>query len=166
MGKQNSFDISTGCDLQEVDNAVNQANKELQQRFDFRNVEFTVEFKRQEKYISISAPDEYKMNAIWDVVSSKLIRRKVPLKNFERGEMDAAAGTTRRQRINLKMAIDSDTAKKIVKFIKEKKLKKVQASIQGEEVRVTSPSRDLLQQTMGVLKNEDFGVELIFGNYR
>jgi cyclic-di-GMP-binding protein len=166
MAKQQSFDVSTGCDLQEVDNAVNQARKELKQRFDFRNVDFTIDFRRAENALTLLGPDEYKINAIWDTLSTKLIRRQVSLKNFECGEIKPAGGMNYRQDVELKMGIDGDTAKRIVKFIKTEKLKKVQASIQGDEVRIVSPSRDVLQDVMTLLKGEDFGIELKFGNYR
>lgn len=166
MADVNSFDITTGCDLQEVDNAVNQAQKELGQRYDFKNVKFTMEFKRTENKIFLVAPDEYKMDAIWDVLQSKMIRRGVPTKNLELGTRQTSAGSTLRQEITLRQGIDGEAAKKIVKYLKDQKLKKVQASIQGEQVRVAGPSRDDLQQAMALLKQQDFGVELNFGNYR
>ena len=166
MPAKQSFDIITECDLQEVDNAVNQAQKELDNRYDFRGVEFEIDFKRNDNTIVLTASDEYKLDAIWDVLSGKMIRREVPTKNLHRGEKEKAGGSMIRQAISLQMALSSDTAKQIVKFLKDKKLKKVQASIQQEQVRVVSPSRDELQNVMSLLKAEDFDCELKFTNFR
>ncbi|MEC8051266.1 MAG: YajQ family cyclic di-GMP-binding protein [Myxococcota bacterium] len=166
MPAKQSFDIITECDLQEVDNAVNQAQKELDNRYDFRGVEFEIDFKRSDNTIVLTASDEYKLDAIWDVLSGKMIRREVPTKNLHRGEKEKAGGSMIRQVISLQMALSSDTAKQIVKFLKDKKLKKVQASIQQEQVRVVSPSRDELQNVMSILKAEDFDCELKFTNFR
>ena len=166
MASSETFDITTGCDLQEVDNAVNQTLKELGQRFDFRNVKFDISLDRQAGNIGIQADDEYKLNAIWDVLHTKMIRRKVPVKNMHRGDVQSAAGMAVRQTIELQQSISTDTAKEIVKYIKEKKLKKVQATIQKEQVRIASNSRDSLQEVMGMLRAEDFGGELQFGNFR
>ena len=166
MAAKESFDITTGCDLQEVDNAVNQALKELGQRFDFKKVNYTLEFRRGEEKVLLTAEDEYKLDAIWDVLQTKLMRRGVPIKNMERSEAQKAGGMTLRQEITLQQGIPTDTAKKIVKFLKDKKLKKIQSQIQKDQVRVTSPSRDALQQVISLLKAEDFEVELEFGNFR
>ncbi|MGE3856723.1 MAG: YajQ family cyclic di-GMP-binding protein [Dehalococcoidia bacterium] len=161
-----SFDITTGCDLQEVDNAVNQALREITGRFDFKNVLVEIEFKRGDDKINIHTADEYKLEAIWDALLGRLIARKVPTKNLKRGEMQQAGGNTVRQEITLVQAIDSDTAKSISKFIRDQKFKKVTAQIQGDAVRVSGPSRDDLQAAMAALRKEDWGVELEFGNYR
>ena len=166
MAQQASFDVTTGVDLQEVDNAVNQAQKEIAQRYDFKGSPATIELNRAEGRITLTAENDYKMNALWDVLQSKLIRRSVPVKNMEPGEIKPAGGDTVRREIALKMALDGDTAKKVAAAIKEAKLKKVQAAIQGDQVRVSSPSRDDLQAAIAVLKSQDFGVELKFGNYR
>ena len=166
MADSNSFDITTGCDLQEVDNAVNQANKELTQRYDFRNVTFSVVLKRDDNTLTLSAPDEFKLQAIYDVLQQKFIKRHVPIKNLKPKDVEQASGGTVRQVYELQQAIEADVAKAIVKFIKEQKLKKVQGSIQKEQVRVASPSRDELQSAMALLKAHDFGIELTFGNYR
>lgn len=166
MADNYSFDVSTGCDLQEVDNAVNQTQKEIGQRYDFKKVVFTLEFKRTENKIIIAAPDDSKLNAIWDVLQTKLLRRQVPIENLKRGEATQAGGSTWRQEITLQQGIESEVAKQIVKFLKDQKLKKVQASIQGEQVRVASSSRDTLQEVIALLKQQSFGVELKFGNYR
>ena len=166
MAQQASFDVTTGVDLQEVDNAVNQAQKEIAQRYDFKGSPATIELSRAEGKIMLTAENDYKMNALWDVLQSKLIRRSVPVKNMEPGEIKPAGGDTVRREILLKMSLDGDTAKKVAAAIKEAKLKKVQAAIQGDQVRVTSPSRDDLQQAIALLRSKDFGVELKFGNYR
>jgi len=166
MAAKESFDITTGCDLQEVDNAVNQAVKELGQRFDFKKVNYTLEFRRGEEKVILTAEDEFKLDAIWDVLQTKLMRRGVPIKNMERSEAQKAGGMNLRQEITLQQGIPTDTAKKIVKFLKDKKLKKIQSQIQKDQVRVTSPSRDTLQEVMSILKAEDFEVELEFGNFR
>jgi uncharacterized protein YajQ (UPF0234 family) len=161
-----SFDISTGCDLQEVDNAVNQTLKELQQRYDFRGLPIELEFKRKENRIALSAPDEFKIRAMLEVLESKLVRRKVSLKNLKIGAIQAAGLDRVRQEIELQQGIPTEAARSIVKFLKDRKLKKVQSAIQGDQVRVSSPSRDALQEVIQLLKAEDFGVELTFGNYR
>lgn len=166
MAANQSFDITTGCDLQEVDNAVNQTNKELGQRFDFRGVKFSIELKRAEKLILLTAPEEYKLDAIWDVLQSKLVRRGVSLKNVKREAHEKAGGDTLRQKLTLVQGIETEKAKEIAKWIKDQKWKKVQASIQGEQLRVTSPSRDELQTVMAALRTKDWGIELKFGNFR
>jgi hypothetical protein len=166
MPQQSSFDVTTGVDLQEVDNAVNQAQKEIAQRYDFKGSDATIDFKRAEALLALVADSEFQMRALFDVVQSKLIKRGVSVKNLDVGEIKQAAGDTVRREIKLKTALDSDTAKKIAAAIKDAKLKKVQASIQGDQVRVTSPSKDELQTAMALLRQQDFGVELKFGNYR
>lgn len=166
MAEQNSFDVTTGCDLQEVDNAVNQAHKELTQRYDFRNVTFTLELKRAENTLQLAAPDANKLQAIYDTLQQKLIKRGVPVQNVQAGKDEQAAGGTVRRSYTLQQGIETEVAKKIVKFLKDQKFKKVQGAIQKEQVRVTSPSRDELQQAIAALKAQDFGIALTFGNYR
>ena len=166
MPQNSSFDVTTGVDLQEVDNAVNQAQKEIAQRYDFKGANVSIEFKRAEDLVLLSADSDFRMNALFDVLQSKLIKRGVPVKNLDVGEIKPAGGDTVRQEIKLKTALDSDTAKKVAAAIKDAKLKKVQASIQGDQVRITSPSKDDLQDAMALLRKGDFGVELKFGNYR
>jgi uncharacterized protein YajQ (UPF0234 family) len=166
MPQNASFDVTTGVDLQEVDNAVNQAQKEVAQRYDFKGSHATIEFKRAEELILLAANSDFQMNALLDIVQSKLIKRQVPVKNLDIGEIKQAGGDIVRREIKLKTALDSDTAKKVAAAIKEAKLKKVQASIQGDQVRVTSPSKDDLQDAIALLRKGDFGVELKFGNYR
>ncbi len=161
-----SFDITTGCDLQEVDNAVNQALKEITQRYDFKDVKVGIEFLRKDNTIVLTGPDDFKLRAMWEVLQGKMVRRGVPVRNLKPGEIQPSAGSTVRQEITLQQGIPTETAKAIVKFLKEQKMKKVQASIQGDQVRVSSPSRDELQTAIALLKQQDYGMELKFGNYR
>ena len=166
MAQQASFDVTTGVDLQEVDNAVNQAQKEIAQRYDFKGSPATIQLNRAEGNITLTAENDFKMNALWDVLQSKLIKRSVSIKNLDNGEIKQAGGDTVRREVALKLALDGETAKKVAAAIKDAKLKKVQAAIQGDQVRVSSPSRDDLQQAIALLRTKDFGVELKFGNYR
>jgi len=166
MAQTSSFDVTTGVDLQEVDNAVNQAQKEIAQRYDFKDSKASIEFKRAESMLVLIADSDFKMRALFDVLQSKLIKRGVPVKNLDIGEVKQAGGDTVRREIKLKTALDADTAKKVAAAIKDAKLKKVQAAIQGDQVRISSPSRDDLQGAIQLLKSTDFGVELKFGNYR
>jgi cyclic-di-GMP-binding protein len=166
MAGTQSFDITTGCDLQEVDNAVNQAMKEIRQRYDFKGLDVNIDFRRAENKLVLRAPDEFKLRSMWEVVQEKMIRRQVPLKNLQQGKAMPAAGGTVIEEIDLQQGIPIETARAIVKFIKEMKIKKMQSEIQGEQVRVSSQSRDDLQIVMHKVKEQDFGVELKFGNYR
>jgi uncharacterized protein YajQ (UPF0234 family) len=166
MAGTQSFDITTGCDLQEVDNAINQAMKEIRQRYDFKGLDVNIDFRRAENKLVLRAPDEFKLRSMWDVIQEKMVRRQVPLKNLQHGKVLPAAGGTVTEEVNLQQGIPIDMARAIVKFIKELRIKKLQSEIQGEQVRVTSPSRDDLQTVMHRIKGEDFGVELKFGNFR
>ncbi|MEX2182719.1 MAG: YajQ family cyclic di-GMP-binding protein [Gemmatimonadaceae bacterium] len=167
MAKDASFDVTTGVNLQEVDNAVNQASKEIAQRYDFKDAKLaTVEFKRAEGLIKLSSDADIRLRAMWDILQSKLIKRGVPVKNLDAGDPTPGGGDTWHRDIKLKQSLDGDTCKQVVAAIKERKFKKVQASIQGDTVRVASPSRDELQAVMTFLRGEDFGVQLDFGNYR
>ncbi len=166
MASQSSFDVTTGVDLQEVDNAVNQAQKEIAQRYDFKGSVATIEFSRTEGTLTLTAESEYRMEALFDMLQAKLIKRGVPVKNLDIGDVKPAGGDKVTRVIKLKMSLDGDTAKKVSAAIKDAKLKKVQAAIQGDQVRVSSPSKDDLQDAMALLRSKDFGVELKFGNYR
>jgi len=166
MAQSYSFDVTTGVDLQEVDNAVNQAQKEIAQRYDFKGSKATIEFKRAEALLALAADSEFQMKSLFDVLQGRLIKRGVSVKNLDIGEIQPAANDTVRREVKLKTALDGETAKKVAAAIKNAKLKKVQASIQGEQVRVSSPSKDDLQEAMTLLRGQDFGVELKFGNYR
>lgn len=166
MGANASFDISTGVDLQEVDNAVNMTTKEIATRYDFKGTSCTVELDRKVGTIKLDADDEYRLRALLGVLREKLSRRSVPVKNLDEGKVEPGSLGRARQTIGLKQGIDQDTAKRISKDIREGGFKKVQVQIQGEELRVSSPSRDTLQEVIAALKSRDYGMELSFGNYR
>lgn len=166
MASNPSFDVSTGADLQEVDNGVNQALKEIAQRYDFKGTHCTIEFDRAKAEIRIGADDEFRMDQLMEVLRGKLIKRGVPVKNLKIGDLVAGAGTSVRRTVGLTQGIPTEEAKKITKAIKDQGFKKVQATIQGDEVRVTAPSRDELQAVIAFLRGQDFGIELKFGNYR
>ena len=166
MAPQASFDITSPIDFQEVDNALNQARKEVGQRYDFKGAKAEIDLSSTDKTLTLTADDEMKMNALWEMVQARLVRRDVPVKNFEVGKSEGAAGGTVKRVIKIQEGIPIEAAKEIVKFLKDKKIKKVQGSIQGDQVRVTSPSKDDLQDAMRALREHDFGVALTFGNYR
>lgn len=166
MATQASFDITSNVDLQEVDNAVNQAKKELGQRYDFKGSSAEIVFDRGENTLTLSAEDKFKLDAVWEILQSRLVRRNVPVKNMKLGDIENATGSSVKRKIDLQQGIPGEAAKDIVKFLKDQKLKKVQASIQGDQVRVSSASKDDLQDAIRVLKGHDFGIELQFGNYR
>lgn len=166
MAKNESFDVTTGIDLMEVENAVNQARKEIAQRYDFKGSGATIDLKKADSLILLDAPDKMKLNALHDVLLSKLIRRKVPTENVRPGEPQKAGGDRLKMDIELVSGLDVDTCRAIVKTIKDAKLKRVQAAIEGEKVRVSGPKRDNLQEVIGLLRKKDFGVKLTFGNYR
>jgi cyclic-di-GMP-binding protein len=166
MPPASSFDVTTGVDLQEVDNAVNQARKEIAQRYDFKGSKAAIEFTREPALLVLVADDDFRMRALMEVVQQKLVKRGVSVKNLDVGKDRPAGNSTVRREITLKTALDGETAKKIAAAIKEAKLKRVQAAIQGDQVRVSSPSKDDLQGVITLLRSADFGVELKFGNYR
>ena len=166
MAAASSFDITSPIDFQEVDNALNQARKEVGQRYDFKGAKAEIVLNSTEKTLTLIADDEFKMNALWEIVQIRLVRRGVPIKNFKVGESEAAAGATVRRVMPIQEGIPIEAAREIVKFIKDKKLKKVQAAIQADQVRVSSASKDDLQDAMRALRDHDFGVALQFGNYR
>ncbi|MBM3779603.1 MAG: YajQ family cyclic di-GMP-binding protein [Acidimicrobiia bacterium] len=161
-----SFDITSNVDLQEVDNALNQARKEVAQRYDFKGAKAAIEFDAKNSQLTLVADDEFKINALWEIVQTRLVRRNVPVKNLTRGAAVPAAGSTVRQDIALQQGIPTETSREVVKFLKDRKMKRVQAAIQGDQLRISSPSKDDLQEVMRVLREQDFGVELQFGNYR
>ena len=166
MPKTESFDVTSGVDLQEVDNAVNQAKKEVAQRYDFKGQKAEIEYDRKAAKLTISASDQYYLDALWQVMRERMVSRKVPVKNLHRGKVEPASGGTVRQEVELKQGISPDTCRAIVKLIKDQKLKKVQSQIQGDAVRFSSPSRDDLQEVQALLRQQDYDVELKFGNYR
>jgi cyclic-di-GMP-binding protein len=166
MAAQSSFDITSTIDFQEVDNALNQARKEVGQRYDFKGAIAQIDLNASDKTLTLTASDEMKMNALWEIVQTRLVRRGVPVKNFKAPDSEPAAGGTLRRVIPIQQGIPIEAARDIVKFVKEKKLKKVQAAIQADQVRVSSPSKDELQDAMRALREHDFGIALQFGNYR
>ena len=161
-----TFDITSEVALQEVDNAVNQARKELAQRYDFKGSRAAIDFNRAEGTLVLVADDEFKLNALWELLQARLVRRSVPVKNVKPDPIERAADSTVKRTVRLQQGIPSETAKEIVKFLKDQKLKRVQASIQADQVRVSSSSRDDLQAVIALLRAHDFGIELQFGNYR
>ena len=166
MAQTYSFDVTSNVDLQEVDNAVNQAKKEIGQRYDFKGSTATVELDQKAGTLTLTAEDAFKLGAVWEVVQTRLVRRSVPVKNMKPGDPEPASAGSFRQVITLQQGVPSDAAREIVKYLKEHKLRKVQAAIQGDQLRVTSASKDDLQAAMAALREHDFGVALQFGNYR
>ena len=163
MAQQNSFDIVSQVDRAEVTNAIYQTMKEVGQRFDFKGSSAKVAL--EDKELVLSAEDETKLRNMNDILQQKLVRRSVPLKAFAYGAVEAAAGGTVRQRVQIQQGIPQEKAKDIVKFIKDSKAK-VQASIQGDMVRVSGRDRDTLQQVIAGLKARDFGINMQYTNYR
>jgi cyclic-di-GMP-binding protein len=158
--------VTSTVDLQEVDNAVNQARKEISQRYDFKGSTASIDFNKADSTLTLAAEDNMKINALWDVLQTRLIRRNVPVKNLKLGDIEAAAGSAVRRVITLQQGISGDAARDIIKFIKDQKLKKVQATIQADQLRISSASKDELQTVIGLLRGHDFGIALQFGNYR
>src|SRR6186713_2530025 len=165
MAATYSFDVTSNIDMPEVDNAVNQARKEIAQRFDFKGSNAAIDLDAKANTLTLTAEDNFKLESVWDVLQTRLIKRGVPVKNLKREDTQPASGSTVKQVITLQQGIPSDAAKDIVKHLKESK-KKVQAQIQADQVRVTSNSKDELQDAMQALRAKDFGVSLQFGNYR
>jgi uncharacterized protein YajQ (UPF0234 family) len=163
MAQQNSFDIASQVDHAEIMNAINQTMKEVRQRFDFKGSHAQVIL--EEKDLVLSAEDDTKLRNMNDILQQKLVRRGVPLKALSYGSVEPAAGATVRQRAQIQQGIPQEKAKEIVKVIKDSKAK-VQASIQGDVVRVTGRDRDTLQQVIATLKAKDFGIDVQFTNYR
>jgi uncharacterized protein YajQ (UPF0234 family) len=161
-----SFDITSTVDFQEVDNALNQARKEVGQRYDFKGATADIDLSVADKTLTLTTDDEMKMNALWEILQTRLVRRGVAVKNFKSEASVAAAGGKVRRVIAIQQGVPIEAARDIIKFIKDRKLKKVQASIQADQIRVTSPSKDELQEAIRVLREHDFGIALQFGNYR
>jgi uncharacterized protein YajQ (UPF0234 family) len=166
MAQAASFDITSTVDLQEVDNAVNQARKEVSQRYDFKGSRAAIDLNKTENTILLTADDDFKMNALWEILQTRMVRRGVPVKNLTLEDPERAANDTVKRTVKLQQGIPTEAAKEIVKFLKDKKLKKVSAAIMADQVRVTSPSKDELQEAMRQLREHDFGCALQFGNYR
>ncbi len=166
MADTSSFDIVSKVDRQEVDNALDQAQKEIAQRYDFKGTHCSIEFDRAKAEIRLSADDEFRMDALLDVLRGRMIKRGVPVKNLQIGDLVQGTGQSVRRTVSLTQGIPQDAAKKIVKAIKDGGFKKTQASIQGDEIRVTSPSKDALQAVIADLRALDYPVALQFTNYR
>jgi uncharacterized protein YajQ (UPF0234 family) len=161
----NTFDIVSKIDLAEVNNAIQQSMKEILQRYDLKNSKSDIQLIEKDHKIVLASEDEFKLKAVTDVFEQKLAKRKVPLKGLVFGTITPAAGSTVRQEITLQQGIPIEKAREIVKTIKDSK-KKVQASIQGDFVRVSGRDRDTLQEVMALLKGQDFGIDMQFTNYR
>lgn len=166
MATNCSFDVTSTVDLQEVDNALNQARKEIVQRYDFKGSKASIDFNRTESTITLVADDEFKMQALWEIVQGRMVKRNVPVKNLKLGDIVHAGGDTIKRVVTLQQGIPTEAAKDVVKFLKDRKLKKVQAAIQGDQLRISSASRDELQGVIALLKEQDFGIALQFGNFR
>src|SRR3984885_16002623 len=156
MPAASSFDITSTVDFQEVDNALNQARKEVGQRYDFKGAKADIELSTADKTLTLTTDDEMKMNALWEILQTRLVRRGVAVKNFKVEDSQPAAGGAVRRVIAIQQGIPIEAAKEIVKFLKDKKLKKVQANIQADQVRVSSPSKVELQEAMAALRDHDF----------
>jgi len=166
MAAASSFDVTSSVDLQEVDNAVNQARKEIAQRYDFKGSMAAIDFSKADNTLTLVADDNMKMDALWDILQTRLVRRNVPVKNLKLGDVETATGSTVRRVVTLQQGIPTDAAREIIKYLKDQKLKKVQASIQGDQLRISSASKDELQEVIRLLRGQDFGIALQFGNYR
>jgi uncharacterized protein YajQ (UPF0234 family) len=164
MAAENSFDIVSKVDLQEVSNAIQNALKEIHTRFDLKDSKSDIQLEGKEALV-LSSADEYKLKAVTDILQSKLIKRGVPIKALDYGVVEPAAGSSVRQKITMQQGIPIEKAREIVKLIKDSK-KKVQASIQGDTVRVSGKDRDALQEIIALLKGHDFGIDMQFTNYR
>ena len=166
MAQTFSFDVTSTIDLQEVDNAVNQAKKEISQRYDFKGSLASIELDQKAGTLTLTADNAFKLGAVWEVVQTRLVRRNVPVKNMKPGDPEPAGAGTMKQVVTLQQGVPSDAAREIVKYLKDGTMKKVQASIQGDQLRIASSSKDDLQAAMAALREHDFGVALQFGNYR
>ena len=165
MAADNSFDIVSKIEMPEVVNAMQQALKELQTRFDLKDSKSNIELNEKDNKITLTSSDDFKLKAVRDILEGKLVKRKVPLKGLEFGTITPSANSTVKQEITLQQGLATEKAKEIVRVIKDSK-KKVQASIMGDYVRVTGKDRDSLQEVMAVLRGHDFDIDMQFTNYR
>ena len=163
MAKENSFDIASKVDLEEVTNAIHQAMKEVRQRFDFKGSKSEVQLEEDE--LVLTSDDEYKLQSLTEILQQKLVKRKVPLKALSYGKIESALGDTVRQRVAIQQGISSEKAKEIIRFIRDTKLK-VKNTIQEDSVRVSGRDRDTLQKVITLLGEKDFGIDMQFTNYR
>src|SRR5579859_2909578 len=158
MAAENSFDIVSKVDIQEVRNAVDQAVKEVRARFDLKDSKSEIKLEDEDKALQLASENEYKLKAVVEILQQKMVKRGIPLKNLEYGKVEPATGSSVRQKITLQQGIPSEKANDIVRVIKDSK-KKVQASIQGDTVRVSGKDRDTLQEIIALLKQQDFGID-------
>lgn len=163
MASDNSFDIASKIDMQELNNAINQAEKEIQTRFDFKGSKSSITLDKDE--LVIISDDDFKLQNVIDILHAKMAKRGISLKNLQYGKVEPAASSTVRQRVTLKQGIDQDNAKKINVLIRDSKLK-VTSQIQGDQIRVTGKSRDDLQKVIQLLKQAELPLELQFTNFR
>jgi uncharacterized protein YajQ (UPF0234 family) len=165
MASDNSFDVVSKVDFQELNNAIQQSLKEIHTRFDLKDSKSNITFDEKEPSLTLSSADDFKLKAVTDILQSKMVKRGVPLKSLTFEAIEPAAGATVRQKVKMQQGIPTEKAKDIVKAIKNSKLK-VQASIQGDFVRISGKDRDTLQQAIALLKQGDFGLDMQFTNYR
>ncbi|MFT4114523.1 YajQ family cyclic di-GMP-binding protein [Silvibacterium sp.] len=165
MAADNSFDIVSKVDVQEVRNAIDQAVKEVRARFDLKDSKSEIKLENEDKDIQLASENEYKLDAVKEILSQKMVKRGIPLKNLEYGKVEPATGSSVRQKVTLQQGVPSEKAKEIVRVIKDSK-KKVQATIQGDTVRITGKDRDTLQEVIALLRGKDFGIDLQFTNFR
>ncbi|MDQ1908906.1 YajQ family cyclic di-GMP-binding protein [Paenibacillus sp. GD4] len=163
MSSENSFDIVSKVDLQELNNAINQAEKEIATRFDFKGSKSSIALEKED--LVVISDDEFKLQNVLDILQSKMAKRGIALKNLDYGKVEPAAGSTVRQRIKVKQGVDQDNAKKINVLIRDSKLK-VKSQIQGDQIRVTGKSKDDLQAVMQLLRKSDISLDLQFINFR
>ena len=165
MAADNSFDIVSKVEIQEVKNAIDQATKEVNARFDLKDSKSTIKLEGDEKSLELHSSDNYKLEAVTQILEQKLIKRGISIKSLDFGKVEPASGSSVRQKVTLKQGIAGEKAKEIVRLVKDSKLK-VQASIQGETVRITGKDRDTLQETIALLKGHEFGIDMQFTNFR
>src|ERR1700760_202691 len=165
MAADNSFDVVSKVEIQEVRNAIEQAIKEVRARFDLKDSNSEIKLEDQDKVIQLASSDEYKLEAVKEILSQKLVKRGISLKSLVYGKLEPATGSSVRQKITLQQDIPTEKAKDIVRLIKDSK-KKAQASIQGDTVRISGKDRDTLQEVIALLKAKDFGIDMQFTNYR
>ncbi|SFD69778.1 hypothetical protein SAMN05216378_1047 [Paenibacillus catalpae] len=163
MSSESSFDIVSKMDMQELNNAITQAEREIETRFDFKGSKSSIKLEKEE--LVVVSDDDFKLESVLDILKSKMVKRGVPIKNLEYGKIESASANTVRQRIKLKQGIEQDDSKKINILIRDSKLK-VKSQIQGDQIRVTGKSRDDLQAVMNLLRGADLKIELQFTNYR
>lgn len=165
MAQQNSFDIVSEVNMQEVDNALNQARKEVLTRYDFKDSKTTIDFAEKEKIVTVHTEDDFRLKAVVDILQNKFIKRGIAIKTLKYGDVETATGSTVRQKITIQVGIDKENAKKLVQIIKETKIR-VQASIMEDQVRVTGKDKDDLQSVIAFLRGAEFPLPLQFTNYR